>query len=101
MAKWKYVDKKLKAAYGETDYEKKVVAIDRKAHKGMHTKKGKKRYQKQGLAKEDMTLLNTMVHEVMHSKRPKMTEKQVRKATRAKIKKITPKAKKRMYAKFK
>jgi hypothetical protein len=90
---WKYLtDNKLKGAYGETDFEKKVVRVNKKRHK-----KGPK----WGIAGKDNTILNTIVHEDMHVKRPKMKERDVRKATRKKVAKMDKRTKKKYYNKLK
>lgn len=60
--KFKYVvDNKLRGKYGETDFEKKVVRINKKAH-----------------AKDGEHLGKTIYHESLHAKFPSMTEKEVR-----------------------
>lgn len=93
---WKYVVKKTKGYYGYTDFDKKEIAIDKKYHKskGNHASDIKKN--KDGTA----NILDTIVHEKMHSIHPKMHEKTVRKLTRKKVKKLSKKQKKKLYSKF-
>lgn len=91
--KWKFVeDNKLKGAYGETDTVKKVVRINKKLHK---------KKMKYGIPKKDGTLINTIVHEGLHVKNPKMKEKDVRKKARKVVAKMGPKAKAKHYSKVK
>jgi len=91
--KWKYlVDNKLKGAYGETDFEKKTVRVNKKRHKGKLSK---------GFSKKEGSLINTMVHEDLHVKHPKMAEKKVRKVAKKKVEKMGAKAKAKLRAKFK
>ena len=70
---WKFVNKKVRGAFGDTDYNKKLVRIDKAKHK---------KKTKYNIPEKDNTLLNSIVHEDMHTKKPKMTEVQVRKQTR-------------------
>ncbi len=93
---WKYVAKKLKGSYGETDFDKKTITVDKNKHK----KAKKQSYKKRGFSKKDATLINTIVHEKMHSQHPKMHEKTVRRKTRKVVKKMGKKSKKKLYAKF-
>lgn len=86
---------KLKGLYGETDYGKKVITINKKAHKKTtHPSWVKKN--PDGTA----NLLDTIVHERMHANHPKMHEKTVRKKTSIVINKMGPKQKKKLYSKF-
>jgi hypothetical protein len=92
--KWKWVtDNKMKGAYGETDFDKKTVKVNKKIHKNKKVK--------MGIPKKDGTLLNTIVHEGLHVKHPKMTEKVVRKEARKVVNKMGTKAKKKAYGKLK
>lgn len=88
---WKYVTGKIKGAFGETNFNKKVIKVDKAKHKKID------RYD---VPKKDATLLNTITHEDMHRQHPNMTEKQVRKKTRSKVKKMSRKVKNKLYKKF-
>ena len=92
MGKWKYVSTKLKGYYGETDYKKKTISIDRKD--------AKKDFKDDGIPKKDSTLINTIAHEEMHRKHPKMHEDTVRKKTRAQVAKMSKRQRSRLYSKL-
>lgn len=90
--KWKYkIDNKLRGAFGETDLDNKVIRVNAKKHK-------KKGY---NIPKKDNSVINTMVHEDLHKKHPRMTEKMVRKLTRTKLATMGPAQKARLRSKFK
>ena len=89
---WKFVAAKVKGGFGETDFDKKVVKIDKAKHKD------KKKY---AISKEDSTLQNTILHETLHTQHPNMTEEQVRKQTRNKLKKASRKFKNKLLNKIK
>ena len=73
-------------SFGETDTQKKIIQINKK--KSKHSKnKGE--------------LLDTIEHEFMHAKHPKMKEKNVVKKTAKATKKMSPKTKKKIYSKVK
>lgn len=93
---WKYRAKKLKGSYGETDFDKKTITVDKARHK----KAKKQTFKQRGFSKKDASLINTIVHEKMHQKHPKMHEKTVRRKSRKVVKKLSPKTKKKLYAKF-
>lgn len=95
MKRFKFKVNNKMRDFGVTDFEKKTVTINKKLHA-----KAKANPKKYGLAKKDTTLLNTIVHEKLHTKHPKMTEKAVRKLTRSKIEKMSPFHKKREYRPF-
>ena len=79
---WSHVtDNKLRGAYGETDYEKQRIRVNKKKHK-----------------KDKELLLDTIVHEEIHKKHPKMKEKNVKKLAASKTKKMSTKTKKRHYS---
>lgn len=93
---WKRVVKNKRGLYGETDFGSKTISINKKAHKakGIHGSGIKKN--KDGTA----SIIDTIVHEEMHKKHPKMTEKTVRKLTPKKVKKMPRKLKAKMYSKY-
>ena len=87
---WKRVVDNVKGGYGETDFGKKIIKIDKKKHKS----------KKYAIPKEDDSLLNTIVHEEAHVQFPKKTEVQIRKLARLKVKKMSKKIKSKMYSKY-
>lgn len=88
------VDNKLRGAFGETDFSKKVVRINKKKHrKGADVKHLTPN--KDG----SENLLTTIVHEQTHINHPQMGERKVEKLARAMKRKMSPKQKARMYAK--
>ncbi len=77
------VNNKMRGSYGTTDVDTKTITINKKMHK-----------------KDGESLLDTIAHEHMHLKHPRMHEKTVRKLTPKKIKHMSKKSKSRLYAKF-
>ena len=88
------IDNKLKGSYGESNVETKVVKINKKAHK----KKSLERINKNPNGTE--SLVDTMVHEEMHVRHPKMHEKTVRQKARAVVKRMGQKQKARLRNKY-
>lgn len=86
------VSNRLKGAYGMTDFGKKTVTINKKAHKGKNHPKGTKK-NKDGTA----NILDTLRHELLHVEHPKMLEKTVRKLTPKKVRRMTKKTKSKFY----
>ena len=89
------VDNKLKGAYGETDLSTGTIRINKKRHKSKRAQRINKN--KDGTEK----MIDTMVHENLHLAHPKMHERTVRKETKRKLAKMTPKQKKKVYNQFK
>lgn len=90
---WKIkIDNRLRGAYGETDYEKKIIRINKKRHKS--TRHMRITPNKDGSEK----LIATLHHEVNHVLHPKKREKTVRKEEKTFLKKGTQKAKKKLYS---
>lgn len=82
---WKrVVDNKMRS-YGETDYDKKTISVNKKKSK------------KEGPGE----LLDSIIHEELHAGHPKMKEKNVRKLATKKANKIGDKTKKRLYSRYK
>ena len=77
------VDNKISKDYGEYDERTRVIKINKKAHK-----------------EDGEKLIDTLVHEKMHSDKPKMSEHAVRKAVPKKLKKMSKRAKAKLYAKI-
>lgn len=90
---WKHVFKKKKGIYGETDFEKKTITINKAKHKNIKKDKS--------IVKASRTMIDTMVHEEMHKNHPKMHEKTVRKLTPKKVKRMSKRSKKKLYNKYK
>lgn len=84
------VDNKLKSAYGESDTQTNVIRINKKAHKRMDLKRVS--------ANPDGTesLTNTIVHEEMHIKHPKMTEKAVRRKAKKVVDRLSQSQKRKI-----
>lgn len=91
------VDNKLPGAYGETDFQNKTIRVNKK--KSKQTPLYKRPVNKGASKYPDV--LATMVHEELHAAHPDATEKNVRKMERSKIKRMSPKEKKRTYSRFK
>lgn len=84
---------KCGGAFGETNYEKKVIRINKKIHQ-----KAKKK-SLWGFPKKDSTIIDTLVHETLHKNHPKMHEKTVRRKAKVLVKKMGKKAKSKLYSK--
>lgn len=81
--------------FGVTDFDKGTITINKKLHK-----KAKKNPKKYGFTKKDSTLLNTIVHEKLHTKHPKMHERTVRKLAHKKVAGMSSSQKKKQYRQF-
>lgn len=92
--KWQYKnDPKLKA-YGETDYDKRTIRINKQRHK--------KKFKRTNPNKDGSeNLLDTIIHEDLHRKHPNMREKNVKKLAKAMKSKMSKKQKAKHYAKLK
>lgn len=88
-------DNSLRGAYGETDFDKKTIRINKKKHKA--TNKNTKRITPNKDGSEN--LLNTILHEAMHVKHPKLGERAVEKLARAMKTRMSPTQKQRLYSK--
>lgn len=77
------VDNALRA-YGEIDYGRKIIKIN------------KKKAKKTGTGE----VIDTIVHEETHLRHPNMKEKNVKKKTARVIKRMGPKVKRRYYARY-
>ena len=99
MAHKKYkrtVDNRMHG-YGEIDWNKKTIRINKKRSKKdpMHKRPVNKK------AHKYPEVLDTIVHEEMHRKHPKMHEKTVRKTTKKLMKKMSRKQKRKHYNLYK
>lgn len=91
--KWKRrVSSKLRGSYGETDFEKRTITINKTRHKSANARKD--------FPKQDRSLINTIVHEETHRIHPRMTEKVVRKKARASVARMSKKQKSKWYSKY-
>lgn len=90
---WSRVVGKVKGGMGETDFNKKIIKVDKAKHK--------KKLKYADIPKQDNTLINTITHENLHVQHPKKTEKQIRKLARKKVKKMSKKLKSKYYNQFK
>lgn len=88
------VDNKLKGAYGETDVLDKVVRINKKAHKRMDLKRVNKN------PNGTESLVDTIVHEEMHAKHPKMHEKTVRRKAKKVVSRLSQAQKRKIRNKY-
>lgn len=95
--KWTFHNsRKLRGAFGETNFSTKTVRIN----KARHVKARSDKRLLGGVAKKDNTIINTIVHELTHKNHPKMHEKNVRKVARTKVNKMSRKVKGLLYSKF-
>jgi hypothetical protein len=90
------VDNKM-PYYGETDDEKRTIKVNKKKSKDKpsHIKPVNKH------ASKYPEVLDTITHEEMHAKHPKMHEKTVRIETRNLMKKMSENKKRKMYSLYK
>jgi hypothetical protein len=91
MSKWTYKTGKVKGGFGETDFNKKTITIDKAKHK-----RGSKTPNPDGSENK----LVTMAHELMHKAHPDWSEKKVESKARKMRETLSKKAKQRIYAKF-
>ena len=80
------VDNKMKA-FGDIDYTKRVIRVNKKRSKAVS-------------APGYPGVLDTIVHEELHRMYPKMKEKNVRKEAPKRIKKMSKREKSKYYARF-
>ncbi|MFH1229552.1 MAG: hypothetical protein V1678_03960 [Candidatus Aenigmatarchaeota archaeon] len=83
--KWKRVVDNKMHGHGDIDYEKKVIRVN----------KSKKKNKRKG------EVLNTIIHEELHRKHPKMHEKTVYKKAKEMEKKTSVKQARKIYSRFK
>lgn len=75
---------------GDTNTDDKIIRINKRLHHKLVKRHEAKKAE----------LLDTIVHEEMHAKHPKMKEKTVHRKTPKVLKKLTMAQKKKLYAKF-
>jgi hypothetical protein len=77
------VDNKLKGAYGDIDFTKRVIRVNKSMARD---KRG--------------NIIATIIHEEIHAQHLRMHEKTVRKLEKQRVETMTPEAKKRLAAKY-
>jgi|KBSMisStandDraft_5_1062788.scaffolds.fasta_scaffold1396015_1 hypothetical protein len=80
---WKWVVDNRMRDYGETDYERRVVRINRMLHR-----------------KHRVSLLDTLLHEELHVQYPFLSERMVCELTTARLPHLSARDKSRLYAKL-
>lgn len=97
--KWKYVVNNRMSDFAKTDYDTKTISINKKlAKKARRTKY--KRMGRYGVTREESTVINSLVHEDLHRKHPKMLEKTVRKEAKRMVRSMNKGQKRRLYGKL-
>lgn len=91
--KWKYKTDNKMRAFGEADFDKKIIRINKKVSKKA-AKSKKKIY---SFPKKESTVINSLVHETMHKDHPKMHEKTVRRKSAILVKRLSKKARAKYY----
>lgn len=90
---WKVqVDNKMRGAYGDTNYDKKVVRVSKKAHRPKS--KGRRKTPNNDGSEN---LLMTIMHEMNHVRHPNMSEKGVEKLAKAMKSRMSDKQKAKYY----
>lgn len=90
---WKFkVNNKL-PDFGQTDFKTKTVEINKK----LNAKARKAKRNKYTIAKKDLTLINSIVHERLHTRHPKASERTIRRKARTEVSSMGQRAKARAY----
>ena len=89
-------DNKLRGAFGEADFNKRVIRINKKKHRKNANVKHMVRNRD---GSENLAV--TIQHEINHVRHPKMGERSVEKLARAMVSKMGPKQKQHLYSKVK
>ncbi len=98
--KWTYVTRNKGPIFGQINYDKKEIAINKSQSK--RAQKVKKGHQEKfGMSKKETSVINTIVHELRHKTHPKEHEKTVRKNAKLTVKRLGKKRKQKLYSKFK
>lgn len=96
---WKFTtNNKLRGAYGETNFNKKTVQINKKKHKNKKALQKERRYNT--LKDGTESILDTIGHELGHVANPNAGERKIAKRAKKGIKKLSTRAKKKMYRLF-
>ena len=96
MKNWKYKRDNKMRAFGDTNYDKKIIRVNTKISK----KVAETKHKIYTMPRKDSTVINTLVHETIHKDHPRMHEDTVRKLARLKVSKMSDKAKKKLYNKL-
>ena len=83
MKKYKRIVDNNSRWQGDTDTKKRIIRINK--HK----------------SKKKSSIIDTIVHEEMHAKHPAMSERTIRKKVPLMLKRLSRKAKNRLYARYK
>jgi len=75
-------------AYGDIDYDKRIIRINK-----VRSKKWAKKHKKAGV-------LDTIVHEDLHRQHPRMSERVIIKKTKDTIRRMSRMRKRKYYSKF-
>lgn len=96
---WKFkTDNKLRGAFGETDFAKKTVRINKKKHVDKKALARERRYNRLKNGHESM--LDTIAHELDHVAKPNATERATAKHAKQGIKKLSTRKKRKLYRLF-
>ena len=87
----------LKGDYAVTDLDKRIIKINKKLHKARKNHPSWVKKNLDGTA----NLADTLYHETLHIKHPKMSEKKVRQKTAKAMKSMSKSQKSKLYGKFK
>lgn len=80
---WLYRYDDTLGCFGEIDWRKKTIRINRARHKRHHE-----------------PIIDTIVHELMHKRFPRLCEETIRRKTARALPRLTPATKRRMYRLF-
>lgn len=96
---WKFkTNNKLRGAYGQTNFDTKVVQINKKKHKDKKALKKERRYNT--LKDGTESVLDTIAHELGHVANPKAGERKVAKRAKKGIRKLSTRMKRKLYRAF-
>lgn len=94
---WKFkVDNKLRGAFAETDFNKKLVRVNKKKHTDKKLLARERSYNRNPDGSE--SLLDSLVHEKEHINDPKASEHKVVKRAARKVAKMSTRQKRKTYA---
>lgn len=95
--KWRTkVDNKMRS-FGITDYSKKEIRVNKKKSKRTAKLSKKAARKKHGMSRKETSIINTIVHEDLHRRHPRMHEKTVMRKARIAVQRMGKKAKRRLY----
>lgn len=91
---WRFKVGRVKGGFGETNFDKKTITIDKAKHK----KRGIKHLTPNKDGSENMAI--TIQHELNHKRFPKKSEKEVERMARKTVGGMSRKRKAKLYSKF-